>query len=82
MISQSVPGDEQGAVQGALNSITSVAGILAPLIWTWLFSVAISNKINAGIPGLPFFGASLVSILAAVFAWRAFQKQPPPREST
>ncbi len=74
MISQSVPADEQGAVQGALNSITSVAGILAPLLWTFLFSWALAPERGFQLPGLPFYGASLVSLLAAACAWRAFQR--------
>ena len=77
MISQAVPPDEQGAVQGALNSITSVAGIIAPLVWTFLFSWAIAPERSVHIPGLPFFGAGIVSLAAAGLAWRAFRKARP-----
>jgi DHA1 family tetracycline resistance protein-like MFS transporter len=76
IISQAVPADEQGAVQGALNSITSVAGIIAPLLWTTLFSWAIAPERTVHLPGLPFYGAGLLSLAAAGLAWRAFQKQP------
>lgn len=76
IISQAVPADEQGAVQGALNSITSVAGIIAPLLWTFLFSWGISPERTVHLPGLPFYGAGLLALAAAVLAWRAFQKQP------
>ena len=75
MISQSVPPDEQGAVQGAMNSITSIAGIVAPLLWTFLFSVAIDPDNHLHLPGLPFYGASVVSLLAVGLAWRAFQSK-------
>ena len=74
MISKAVPADEQGAVQGALNSITSIAGILAPLLWTALFSWSIAAERETHLPGLPFYGASLVSLAAAFFAWRAFRR--------
>jgi len=77
MISKSVPADEQGAVQGALNSITSItsiAGILAPLLWTALFSWSIAAERETHVPGAPFYGASLVSIAAVFLAWRAFQR--------
>lgn len=76
LISKAVPADEQGAVQGALNSITSVAGIIAPLLWTFLFSWGISAERSVHLPGLPFYGAGLLALAAAVLAWRAFQKQP------
>ncbi len=77
MISKSVPADEQGAVQGALNSITSIAGILAPLLWTALFSWAIAKERSVHVPGLPFYGAAIVSIAAAGMAWRAFRRAGP-----
>lgn len=73
MISQAVPPDEQGAVQGALNGINSISGVLAPLIWTAMFSWAIAPERSMKIPGLPFFGAAVVSLLAAGLAWRAFR---------
>ncbi len=79
IISKSVPADEQGAVQGALNSITSVAGIIAPLMWTTLFSFAIAQHGIIHLPGLPFYIAGVVALLAAFLAWRAFhlEKQSP-----
>jgi DHA1 family tetracycline resistance protein-like MFS transporter len=76
IISQSVPADEQGTVQGALNSITSVSGIIAPILWTWLFSWSIAQERNPQLPGLAFYGASIVSLVAAFLAWRAFKRQP------
>jgi DHA1 family tetracycline resistance protein-like MFS transporter len=78
MISQAVPADEQGAVQGALNSITSIAGILAPLLWTALFSWSIAKERIVPVPGLPFYGAAFVSLIAAALAWRAFQRAGAP----
>jgi DHA1 family tetracycline resistance protein-like MFS transporter len=77
IISQAVPADEQGAVQGALSSITSVARIIAPLLWTFLFSWAITPGRAVHLPGLPFFGASLLLLAAMALAWRAFQKAGP-----
>ena len=76
LISKQVPADEQGAVQGALNSIVSIAGILAPILWTSLFSWSIAEGSGFHMPGLPFFGAALVSLLAAGFAWRALHLRP------
>lgn len=75
IISQAVPADEQGAVQGALNSITSIARIIAPLLWTFLFSWSIAPENSLHLPGLPFFGASLISIAAAFMARRAFRRE-------
>jgi DHA1 family tetracycline resistance protein-like MFS transporter len=74
IISRAVPPDRQGAVQGALNSITGVAGIIAPLLWTSLFSLAVSPTGEWWVPGLPFFGASLIALAATALAWRAFHR--------
>lgn len=76
IISRSVPADEQGAVQGALNSITSISGIVGPLLWTGLFSWAIAPHRHFNVPGLPFFLAAIASVLAAALAWRAFERHP------
>ena len=77
MISKAVPADEQGAVQGALNSIMSIAGILAPVLWTALFSWSIADERHTKVPGLAFYGASLASIAAVGLAWRAFRRAQP-----
>ncbi len=74
IISQAVPADEQGAVQGALNSISSVSRIIAPLLWTFLFSWSIAPGHAVNVPGLPFFGASALLLVAVGLTWRAFQK--------
>lgn len=78
IISQAVPADEQGAVQGALNSITSISGIIAPLLWTSLFSWAMASGRSEYLRGLPFYGASIVALAAAALAWRAFQQAGAP----
>jgi MFS transporter, DHA1 family, tetracycline resistance protein len=71
LISQAVPADEQGAVQGAMNSISSVAGIIAPVLWTALFSWTVAPEREITAPGLPFYVAGVVSLAAAGLAWRA-----------
>ncbi|MEZ0387362.1 MAG: MFS transporter, partial [Verrucomicrobium sp.] len=78
MITREVGADEQGAVQGALNSITSVAGIAGPLIWTWLFAVGIGADSQGRFPGLAFIGAAAVTLLGLVMAWRAMGNHKDP----
>lgn len=77
LISRAVPGDEQGAVQGALNSITSIAGIVGPLLWTAMFSWSIAPERIQQVPGLPFYFAGVLSLVAMALAVRAFKKSPP-----
>jgi DHA1 family tetracycline resistance protein-like MFS transporter len=77
MISQAVPADQQGEVQGTMNSVMSISMIIAPLLWTWLFSMGINPHSAVPVPGLPFFGASLVCLAAVVVTWSAFKRANP-----
>jgi DHA1 family tetracycline resistance protein-like MFS transporter len=77
MISQAVPADQQGAVQGTMNSVMSISMIIAPILWTWLFSMGINPHSAVPVPGLPFFGASLVCLAAVVVTWSAFKRANP-----
>ena len=71
LISNSVGDDEQGAVQGAVTSLESVAGIVGPLITTSLFSHFISVESGHRIPGAPFFSSGIIALIALAAAWFA-----------
>jgi DHA1 family tetracycline resistance protein-like MFS transporter len=51
---KAVPENEQGELQGALTSITSVATIIGPLIMTTLFAFATKEGSSFHFPGAPF----------------------------
>jgi MFS transporter, DHA1 family, tetracycline resistance protein len=73
LVSNSVGDDEQGAIQGAVTSLESIAGIIGPLICTQLFSHFIAPARSPQVPGAPFFAAGLIAglaIFAAVAAHR------------
>jgi DHA1 family tetracycline resistance protein-like MFS transporter len=73
LISRSVPLNEQGAVQGALSSVASLAGIAGPPLATGLFGFFISPRAPAHVPGIAFFMASFVLVTALGLTWRAFR---------
>ncbi|MGC3992221.1 MAG: TCR/Tet family MFS transporter [Chthoniobacteraceae bacterium] len=86
-ITKAVSPDEQGAVQGALNSLTSVAGILGPVLWTSIFSWSIADKRALAMPGLAFLVAAAVTLISLVLARWALAGQKggpaavaPPQE--
>lgn len=54
---------EQGQLQGANNSIGSIAGIASPLFFGWLYSQSITSA-----PGLSFLVAAAVLLLSAAVA--------------
>jgi DHA1 family tetracycline resistance protein-like MFS transporter len=73
-ITKHVPANEQGATQGALGSLQSLAGVLGPVVATWSFGWAIAPERTYHAPGIAFFiGAALVAT-AAYLAWRSFRK--------
>jgi DHA1 family tetracycline resistance protein-like MFS transporter len=81
LISKAVPPDQQGAVQGAMTSVTSIANIVAPPIWGLLFPWSLSLK-HTPFPGLSFVIAGGVMLFALLLAWRTFGKHPPMEQVT
>ena len=78
LVSRCVPLNEQGAVQGALASLASLAGILGPVLATGLFGYFISDRTPVHVPGAAFFCGSMLIFLALLLALRAFKKSPVP----
>jgi DHA1 family tetracycline resistance protein-like MFS transporter len=74
IITRNVDANEQGAVQGALTSLGSIAGIIGPIIATELFSFFISNRAPIYMPGSPFFFSSFLTLIAILLAVRSFRK--------
>jgi len=77
IISRQVPPTEQGSVQGALASLSSLMGILAPAIATTLFAYFISSDAPFQLPGAPLFSSSLLTVGALVLTVRSFARNPP-----
>lgn len=51
---------EQGKLQGASASLMGLSGMVAPLWFSWLFSVGVDAAGPAWWPGLPFFAAAIL----------------------
>jgi MFS transporter, DHA1 family, tetracycline resistance protein len=72
LMSQAVPANEQGLLQGALASMTNLTSIVGPPIWTGLFGYFVSADAPVVVPGAAFFGSALVFLVALVMAARWF----------
>jgi len=72
LMSRRVDGAEQGRLQGANASITGMANLFGPGLFTQAFAYAIGAGAGAGwhLPGFPFLIATLLLALAALLAWR------------
>ena len=71
LITKRVPGTEQGAVQGALGGLQSLAGVIAPPIAAWSFAAGIGEHARWQVPGLAFFEAAVLVLIALAIASRA-----------
>ncbi|MBU6412293.1 MAG: TCR/Tet family MFS transporter [Planctomycetes bacterium] len=76
ILSKSIPANEQGGLQGGLNSLSSLVQIGAPITATTLFAFFISAKAPIALPGAPFLLSSVLCIVALVLAIFLFRKYP------
>ncbi|PJG48572.1 tetracycline resistance MFS efflux pump [Sphingobium sp. LB126] len=77
LMTRRVSESEQGQLQGANNSVGSIAGILSPLFFGAIYSISVGAK-----PLLPFIGSAFViaaAILAggALLGWAAGRAKDP-----
>jgi DHA1 family tetracycline resistance protein-like MFS transporter len=70
LMSQAVPPNEQGLLQGAMTSVMTAAAIVGPPVANGSFALFISPQSPVALPGAPFFLGSVLCLAALVFAWR------------
>lgn len=75
LITQQVGADVQGRIQGALMSLVSLAGIIAPMMFASTFALFIGDRAPAHIPGAPWFLAAGLLFTGLLVAWR-YARQP------
>jgi DHA1 family tetracycline resistance protein-like MFS transporter len=69
IISNHVPGNEQGELQGALTSLTSITTIIGPLVMTSLFAYFTQPKAPVHFSGAAFLLGSLLMLVSAAVAY-------------
>lgn len=72
IISNKVPANQQGELQGALTSLVSFTAIFGPPLMTNLFSFFSAKGSYLYIPGAPFLVAALFIIIALILTIKAF----------
>ncbi len=82
LMTRRVGEDEQGQLQGANMSVASIAGVVSPLAFGWIYSISVGPQAPVPHPGLAFFVAAAILLLAAVVGWivarRAERDDPAP----
>src|SRR5271167_3769951 len=60
LMSQRVDASSQGKLQGAINSLRALTGMIGPLLFTQVFSAAISPRARLHLPGAPYYLAAVL----------------------
>jgi DHA1 family tetracycline resistance protein-like MFS transporter len=74
LLSHQVGPDEQGGLQGALSSLSSLTGIAGPVVGTALFAYFNGPHAAMQVPGAPFFFGAVLNVLALGLAVRALSR--------
>lgn len=82
LLSHQVGPSEQGGLQGALSSLTSMAQMAAPFLGTGAFAWGISQAPGRQLPGLPFFVSAVLIAAGGVLAGVALNATGALRKPT
>lgn len=77
-ITRHVPTNEQGAVQGVFSGLQSLAAIPGPFIASHSFGWAIAQTGIWHLPGIAFYEAALLTLVALMLAVRSFRAGHAP----
>ena len=61
---------EQGRLQGALASLTGLASLIGPTVFTQTFATVVGTRAEWALPGMPFLLAAALVFAAMLMAWR------------
>ena len=77
IMTRHVSAHEQGRLQGAIGSLSSIAGIIAPTVFTRTFAALSAQPGNPWV-GATFWLAATLVLIALVIAWRATSREQEP----
>jgi DHA1 family tetracycline resistance protein-like MFS transporter len=68
LMSQRVDATSQGKLQGAINSVRALTGMVGPVLFTQVFSATIARDARWQLPGAAYYLAALLLLSAMVLA--------------
>lgn len=74
VMSNEVPKNEQGELQGGLTSLMSLSSVFGPGFMTYIFYYFTNKNAPVQLPGAPYFIASFLMFVSALLAIRSFKK--------
>lgn len=76
IMSNKVPANEQGELQGGLTALMSLTAIIGPPLMTKMFSIFTGASAPVYFPGAAFFLGAVLSLLSLLFSWRTLRTHP------
>ena len=80
LMAKHVDPSSQGKLQGGINSLRAVTGMIGPVLFTQVFKESISAHTRLHLPGAPYLLAAVLlaaSMLLAIYVTRARAQQAP-----
>ena len=74
IISNHIPENEQGEIQGLNTSLMSISAIISPLIMTNLFYQFSKQEAPVYFPGISFFISGILSLIASIIIYFSLKK--------
>ena len=74
IMSNEVPSNEQGELQGALTSMMSATSIIGPPVMTGLFALFTGVDAPIELPGAPMLLGAILVLIGLAFSWRVLSK--------
>lgn len=82
IFSQQFGADEQGGAQGALSSLQSLSGVVAPPVLTAVFAKFTEKGAPVIIPGAAFYLGAFTSVLSGLLIWSVLRQWKPTPPTT
>jgi MFS transporter, DHA1 family, tetracycline resistance protein len=76
LMSQQIPHNAQGELQGAVASVYSLSAIVGPPLMTQVFGLFSSTAAPVYFPGAPFLAAALLTLVSGALFARAMRLSP------
>jgi MFS transporter, DHA1 family, tetracycline resistance protein len=77
ILSHKTSPSEQGQLQGAINSLRGIAGLIGPGFFTYIFSQSIGAHAIVHTPGAPFYVAAAMLLIGLILAQYATRHSQP-----
>ena len=74
-LSEHVPANEQGELQGALTSLMSLTTIIGPPIMNYLFYFFTKDNAPLHFPGISFLVAAVFMLFSVFITWNVLSKE-------